>query len=558
MRARRLRRLGQVSGSGGGGGGGGVGDGGGSTAIGTPPIIVLSNATVSENTPESSSQRLSNDPPEITLDAQKNKMSTSTIEHTYDGRNITTPDDDDDDTEQKQKHQKFEEDLDVRQKKETFLNNNEDALTDCKPSNLTASSRLLREFEQYRENTLNQNIELANKKMDITESIEKGVDADSGIENMETDDVPSVVTTTTNLPIVSTIAETENRMQEPEICLSRILNAFWAEHCEGQIIVEDAALAYKENTMDINVDSNADYDNLVSSVLVEIFIQYFDGKRIDLRNSDQCSMTTNISSTKIAESNVASTSAAGSADTTSSTCAAPLLKPFNPSDQAIIKYLIGCHDRCNVEYSNYNDARKKKEFGNNILDLINATKQQIIKYSVLILNRTIKLPAQKQISSFTSSRSALLELLYENEIPSDYLQNIISEAYRESKNLTKIFGTLVDNLYTDMQSKVVGPRINTMPIAALNELFNVTLLQEPNIRPICNLVGKMYNFYPILVTDYPGREITKASYLGPFLSVSVFHEENPRLLEEDLLKHASTISQNASGLQSVLHIYFQF
>lgn len=367
--------------------------------------------------------------------------------------------------------------------------------------------------------------------MDIIETqTEKKID--SNIEKMETDDT----TISKESPI-----ETESKLNESEICVSRILNAFWADYCEGQIIVEEAALAFKETTADI------DYDNLISSILVEIFMQYFDGKRIDLKNSasDDC-MSSNNSTAK-----EGSSSSAGYETTAS--CAPPLLKPFNPSDQAIVKYLIGCHDRCNAEYSNYSDARKSKEFGNHIINLIKSTKQQIIQFSVLILNRTIKLPSKKQSRSYASSRSPLLELLYENEIPSDYLQNVISEAYKDTNNLTKIFGTLVNNLYTDMQSKVVGPRINTMPITALNELLNVTLIQEPNVRPICNLVGKMYNFYPILVTDYPGREITKTSYLGPFLSVSVFHEENPRLLEEDLLK-PSAISQNAASLQSVYAI----
>lgn len=59
--------------------------------------------------------------PEISLDAQKNKIS-SAEDHDYDGR-ITELDE----SEHKQKHQKFDEDTDVRYKKDTFLNNNEDS-----------------------------------------------------------------------------------------------------------------------------------------------------------------------------------------------------------------------------------------------------------------------------------------------------------------------------------------------------------------------------------------------------------------------------------------------
>lgn len=82
MRARRLRRLGQ------------------------------SDATTSS---------IISSKPEISLDAQKNKISTAE-DHDYDGR-ITELDE----SEHKQKLQKFDEDMDVRHKKDSFLNNNEDS-----------------------------------------------------------------------------------------------------------------------------------------------------------------------------------------------------------------------------------------------------------------------------------------------------------------------------------------------------------------------------------------------------------------------------------------------
>lgn len=301
--------------------------------------------------------------------------------------------------------------------------------------------------------------------------------------------------------------------------------------------------------------SISDYDDLVSGALIEIFMQYFDGTRIDLKKSQSDhSMTTKTVETNKPLSSFADASTSDQLNTDQASCSSsPTMKPFNPSDQAIIKFLIGCYDRCSGEASNYSDPRRIKEYGQYILELIERTKQQIVQYSVLVLDRTIKLPANRTISPQNKyrERSPLVDLLYDSDIPSDYLQMIVSEAHKTQASMQQIFGTLVNNLFTDMQSKIIGPRINVMAIQALNELFNVTLLQEPSVRPICNLVGKLYNFYPTMVTSMPGREITKTSFLGPFLSVSVFFEENPQLVDDEIKTSSVELDRNSVGLQSV-------
>lgn len=312
---------------------------------------------------------------------------------------------------------------------------------------------------------------------------------------------------------------------------------------------------FQEMSMNMDAFSISDYDDLVSGALIEIFMQYFDGTRIDLKKSQSDhSMTTKTVETNKPLSSFADASTSDQLNTDQASCSSsPTMKPFNPSDQAIIKFLIGCYDRCSGEASNYSDPRRIKEYGQYILELIERTKQQIVQYSVLVLDRTIKLPANRTISPQNKyrERSPLVDLLYDSDIPSDYLQMIVSEAHKTQASMQQIFGTLVNNLFTDMQSKIIGPRINVMAIQALNELFNVTLLQEPSVRPICNLVGKLYNFYPTMVTSMPGREITKTSFLGPFLSVSVFFEENPQLVDDEIKTSSVELDRNSVGLQSV-------
>lgn len=366
---------------------------------------------------------------------------------------------------------------------------------------------------------------------------------DAGIETMDTEDAIEplpVMTLPSNIHVQKSTADIN---LESEISLSRILNAFWAEHCEGQVIVSDAALIHKE--------SPGDLDDLVSNVLMEIFMQYFEGKLIDLR----CKSST-------PESPSPKNDLIPTASTGKASCSTPTMMPFNLADQAIIKFLIGSHDRCNKEFSTYTETRKRKDYGEKILDLINRTKAQIIQYSLLVLNGTIAMPSTQAAKDPDAQRSPLLDLLYDHHIPSDYLQNLVTEANKVPANLSTIFGNVVQNLFVDMQSRIVSSYINISPITVLNELFNVTLIHEPNTRPICNMVGKLYNFYPTLVTDATGREITYTSYLGPFLSVSVFFEENPKLFEDEMSAKlpldgcAPDIQQQLENMRSLLHSVF--
>ena len=342
-------------------------------------------------------------------------------------------------------------------------------------------------------------------------------------EQMETDDIPS----TKSMEIDENYDDKpQKKHDEKKICISRILNAFWADYCDGQIITENVKVNQDEPELE---DNDIQYNNLTSQVIVEIAMLYYNGKRFDYKQTpemmDDDSVPKRATGVKVKKSKSRESLPSTSSCTVAS-CPTPLLVPFNPADQAIIKYLIGCHDRCNVELSNYTEPRKFKEYGQSMLDMIYMIKEQIVRYSLTLPKVSVN------TSLDPSRRSPFLDMLYEREIPSDYLQNIICEAYKKPEIFSKIFGQLINNLFTDMQAKVTGP-ISLMQIDALNELFNVTLITEPAVRPICNLVGKLFNFYPTLFSPYPGREITKTSYLGPFLSLSVFAEENFKLLSDE-------------------------
>lgn len=508
MRARRLRRL-------------GVSPVAQSPLNETQTII---EATQSKN--------------DSTLDAQKNKISSST----HGSVEI-------DENEHKQKQIKFDEDVDVRQKKESILNNNDEPM--CKEfvylillnlrlnfvsfeilvtnqSNLAGCSRLLSEHINQQENVLNQNVENVPSEADTNrmETDENCDETVAVVEKMETEDIHHL-----------TRKRSENEFQpeaptvdERTLCLSRILDAFWDDNCVGKIIVSETAY----NRPKDDADAAINYEDLASQILVEIAMEYFDGKLVDV-----------IDSSSKSDKWKASTSSDAS-------CPVPMMQPFNPANEAVFKYFMVAYTRCEREVLKYNDAQSVKKLDSatvgNTLNMINNVKQQIVRYTILLLENKLR-PMAKDSRKY-SDKSPLVKLLLENEIPSDFLRCIVNEASKKPSSFNTIFDQVVNSLNIYMQTNAtIDVKLCLTPVCALNELLNVTLIDEPNVRPICNLIAKKKNFYPALTTEFTGREITKTSFLGPFLSMSVFSEDNPRILDDENKKQE--IEHISDNLRSV-------
>lgn len=464
-------------------------------------------------------------PAESTMAEPTETLDESNVAKAVDNVSSSRDSDDKSANEHRQKQLKFDNDATMQQAS-SGLNNNESA---GMSSTNQQRSRLLDEIERQRiENTINQNVESATETtaqcMETDEIVLSSADpraseADSGIENMETDDVSSAVAVPVDVEAGTAIKQHEN-----EVCLSRILDAFWSEQCEGQIIVSETADIYKDF---IDVATNTiNFEDLSFQIITEIIAQYFDGKRIDFKSSH----TSTPMHSKSRRKHAAESGADGNRmDTSELNCVTPNLVPHNLPEHGACTYLAQAYLRSCNESERYNSSKNQKKFGTTVLTMIFAVKEQLIRAGVQLLNGAFALR-----SGSTSYRSVLLDMLYDETMPFDFLRHMVEEAGRNGNNIGKTFGLLLNNLFTDMQSRVVGKTIDMAPINVLSQLLDITVNMPGGTtqRPFCNLVAKLYNFYPRLCTDTPGREIVKVSYLGPFQSLSVFSEENPKLFED--------------------------
>lgn len=100
-----------------------------------------------------------------------------------------------------------------------------------------------------------------------------------------------------------------------------------------------------------------------------------------------------------------------------------------------------------------------------------------------------------------------------------------------------------------MQSSSIVASSHRAPLQVLAELTDIKV---GNVRPFCKLIVEQTQFLPDPVTRVQGREISKTSFLGPFLSVSVFAEDEPKVAEKFFSGNTSADKAVVQTLQSEL------
>ena len=338
-----------------------------------------------------------------------------------------------------------------------------------------------------------------------------------------------------NEPISPILIETEIYKT-----ISRILDATWNEVCEGSNFVKETVHAI----LDDNLDPK-NYKELISEVINDVIRQYFNGDLVRRLNTDSSPPTSELCSTRPAKKIKNSTSEESmdvdkvTSSSAGSSCPKPNMSLLSSRRVASLNYLITSFNRCTIEhnkYSNFSNVSnmpsiKKANFevmAPEVLKVIKNCSHQILKYSISIL--TNKMFNFDAVSSHGFERSPLLQLMYERCVDyENYLRHLIDKTHSTAReDFTKIFMNVLDNLYFDMKNAQIKS-INSFPIETIDmliELMDQQLFNSTD-QPICKLVVEHPSYMPEICSDIAGREISRTSYLSPFLAISILSEENP-------------------------------
>jgi ubiquitin conjugation factor E4 B len=199
-----------------------------------------------------------------------------------------------------------------------------------------------------------------------------------------------------------------------------------------------------------------------------------------------------------------------------------------------LNYLMDCYNRVGVEERN----QPKRSSIPPLSDALTEVRAQLVHFTTLLLKGYI-IPNEEL---YKFGRSPLLTPILQQTLPRGFLTELVTRTHTNDKLFSSVFSPLLQGLYRMMQNASIVGEEHRMPIQTLFELADIRC----GSRPICTLITKQVQFMLEPCTPAQGREIVRTSFLGPFLSVSVFAEDEPKVAEK-------FFSGNSSSDKSLNH-----
>ncbi|KAK3929272.1 Ubiquitin conjugation factor E4 B [Frankliniella fusca] len=326
------------------------------------------------------------------------------------------------------------------------------------------------------------------------------VDVDSGFENMEVDDSDCKKDISQRQRTVSSSAEVTEDIVLSTI--SRVLCVSWTDRSEATVFLPHTADVLKEArqedpAMPVNVQ------DLVSQALMEVLDQFANGENpltydrpespVPMSSKEQPPETKEQSPLHIVQK-----------------------KASNG-----LNYLLDCYARVAVEERN----QPKRSSTPPLKEVLADIRAQCVQLSSLLL-QGIAMEIVPQLPT------PLLSPILNQSLPRGFLPELFSRTYMNETVFSQIMTPVLRGLFVGMQSASIFGNAHRVPITALCDLLEIRCGPSSNIRPLCNLLTQQVNFLPEPVTQALGRELARTSFLGAFMQVSVFAEDDPKVAEK--------------------------
>ncbi|CAG9813429.1 unnamed protein product [Phaedon cochleariae] len=373
------------------------------------------------------------------------------------------------------------------------------------------------------------------------DKIGANTDIDSGFENMEVDESDVQKKDIQKQKAASPSAELSvERLQNT---VARVLQCSFKEESETRLYLPEIAVHLKAHPQTSMRD-------LMSNAVMEILFVLVKGenpfKVLAHYNSEMCD-TSSTGSFSASPQNLSPSPGA---------CPIPLLtmKSTEDANQSPMKlalnFLMDSYNRVSVEERNH----PKRSSVPPLSDVLTELRAQIIHYTTLIVQGHV-------IPRADRSESPLLQHILQQSLPRGFLTELVTRTHTNERLFSAVFSPVLQGLCEMMRhASIVGDE-HRVPLQTLFELADIRC----GARPICSLIAKQIQFMPTPCTPAQGREITRTSYLGPFLCVSVFAEDEPKVAEKffsgsstgdkSLIQVLQAELENARGLQHRIFHY---
>lgn len=209
--------------------------------------------------------------------------------------------------------------------------------------------------------------------------------------------------------------------------------------------------------------------------------------------------------------------------------------PLHDVSSLSLMYLLETFERIEEELSQVHKIPPFIPAG----EMLDDARSQVINYIVLLLTNafdtfgtiTTKSEPCETALKTPLTASVLTPFAYYQK-PRGLISYLVVKLFNSdgvNGDFRLIFEPLLDQLWREMSSSSsIVDDDHKLPLQTLTELCDIKV---QNQRPICQLLVQMYNWSPSLLPHLLGREISRTSFMAPFLSFSSFAEDDPKIVD---------------------------
>ncbi|XP_075293781.1 ubiquitin conjugation factor E4 B isoform X2 [Opisthocomus hoazin] len=212
----------------------------------------------------------------------------------------------------------------------------------------------------------------------------------------------------------------------------------------------------------------------------------------------------------------------------------------NCKETEMLNYLIECFDRVGIE------ERKAPKMCSQptVSQLLSNIRSQCISHAALVLQGSLTQPRSLQ------QQSLLVPYMLCRNLPFGFIQELVRTTYQDEEVFKQIFIPILQGLALASKECSLDSDNFKYPLMALCELCEIKFGKT---HPMCSLVVSLPLWLPKSLSAGAGRELQRLSYLGAFFSLSVFAEDDNKVVEKYFSGPAITLENTRVVSQSLQH-----
>ncbi|XP_078498394.1 ubiquitin conjugation factor E4 B isoform X2 [Lissotriton helveticus] len=206
----------------------------------------------------------------------------------------------------------------------------------------------------------------------------------------------------------------------------------------------------------------------------------------------------------------------------------------------MLNYLIECFDRVGIE------ERKAPKMCSqpDVSHLLSNIRSQCISHAALVLQGSLTQPRSVR------QQSLLVPYMLCRNLPSGFIQELMRATHQDEEVFQQIFTPILQGLAQAAKECSLDSDNFKYPLMALAELCEIKFGKT---HPVCCLVTSLPLWLPKSLSAGSGRELQRLSYLGSFFSLSVFAEDDTKVVEKYFSGPAITLDNTRVVSQSLQH-----